>query len=155
MGGTGVMFSSKEVTWYLMASLSWLLTRCTLLVSCVTPILRPFYDFFRNIQGYAGYYGMSLIAGSYAVLFVSLAGHAAQFGFLVLFENPREWEWARPASANFTDLTISKTLTEHMDSASFWRSAHLSFLLTREPAKSPLGLSLPPDAMLHSHPQHR
>ncbi|KIP06876.1 hypothetical protein PHLGIDRAFT_30282 [Phlebiopsis gigantea 11061_1 CR5-6] len=38
--------------------------------------------------GYAGYYGLSLIVGSYAVLFASLAAHAAQFGFLVFFENP-------------------------------------------------------------------
>ncbi|TFK29182.1 phosphatidylethanolamine N-methyltransferase [Coprinopsis marcescibilis] len=38
--------------------------------------------------GYAGYYGLSMMSGSYAVLFVSLAAHAAQFAFLVFFENP-------------------------------------------------------------------
>ncbi|KAI5119700.1 hypothetical protein M0805_003584 [Coniferiporia weirii] len=38
--------------------------------------------------GYAGYYGLSLIVGSYPILFVSIAAHAAQFGFLVFFENP-------------------------------------------------------------------
>ncbi|KAI0296989.1 phospholipid methyltransferase-domain-containing protein [Multifurca ochricompacta] len=38
--------------------------------------------------GYAWIYGISLIVGSYPVLFVSLAAHAAQFAFLVFFENP-------------------------------------------------------------------
>ncbi|KAK9894347.1 hypothetical protein P389DRAFT_205768, partial [Cystobasidium minutum MCA 4210] len=38
--------------------------------------------------GYAGYYGLSLIAGSEAVLYVSLAAHACQFAFLVFFEEP-------------------------------------------------------------------
>ncbi|WRT69964.1 uncharacterized protein IL334_006955 [Kwoniella shivajii] len=38
--------------------------------------------------GYAGYYGLSMVVGSYTVLFVSLAAHAAQFAFLLWFENP-------------------------------------------------------------------
>lgn len=38
--------------------------------------------------GYAAYYGLSLITGSYMVLFVSLAAHASQMTFLVAFENP-------------------------------------------------------------------
>jgi phosphatidylethanolamine N-methyltransferase len=38
--------------------------------------------------GYAGYYGVSLLAASYPVLFVSLAAHAGQFAFLNFFENP-------------------------------------------------------------------
>ncbi|KAI0409038.1 phosphatidylethanolamine N-methyltransferase [Xylaria palmicola] len=38
--------------------------------------------------GYAGYYGISMMAGSYAVLFISILAHACQFAFLVLIENP-------------------------------------------------------------------
>lgn len=38
--------------------------------------------------GYAGYYGISLIAASYKVFFISIVAHAAQFAFLVWVENP-------------------------------------------------------------------
>ena len=38
--------------------------------------------------GYAGYYGISLMAASYKVFFISIAAHAAQFMFLVWVENP-------------------------------------------------------------------
>ena len=38
--------------------------------------------------GYAGYYGISLMAASYRVLFISLIAHAAQFAFLIWVENP-------------------------------------------------------------------
>lgn len=38
--------------------------------------------------GYAGYYGISLMAASYRVLFISIIAHAAQFAFLTFVENP-------------------------------------------------------------------
>ncbi|CAG8984048.1 hypothetical protein HYALB_00002989 [Hymenoscyphus albidus] len=38
--------------------------------------------------GYAGYYGISLMAASYNVLFISIIAHATQFAFLVYVENP-------------------------------------------------------------------
>jgi phosphatidylethanolamine N-methyltransferase len=38
--------------------------------------------------GYAGYYGISLMAASYKVLFISIIAHAAQFAFLVWVETP-------------------------------------------------------------------
>jgi phosphatidylethanolamine N-methyltransferase len=56
--------------------------------SCDSSCLIP--SFWAHVwTGYAGYYGLSLIVGSYPVLFVSLTAHAAQFAFLVFFENPR------------------------------------------------------------------
>ncbi|GAA6044275.1 hypothetical protein JCM8097_002105 [Rhodosporidiobolus ruineniae] len=48
--------------------------------------------------GYAGYYGLSLIVASPAVLFVSLAAHAAQFGFLIFFENPHIERTSTPST---------------------------------------------------------
>lgn len=41
--------------------------------------------------GYFGYYGVSLMCASYTVLFVSIAAHALQFAFLILFETPRKF----------------------------------------------------------------
>ncbi|KAH8880617.1 phosphatidylethanolamine N-methyltransferase [Thozetella sp. PMI_491] len=38
--------------------------------------------------GYAGYYGISMMAASYDVLFISIIAHAAQFAFLAFIENP-------------------------------------------------------------------
>lgn len=38
--------------------------------------------------GYAGFYGISLCAASYKVLFISIVAHAAQFAFLTMVENP-------------------------------------------------------------------
>lgn len=38
--------------------------------------------------GYAGYYGISLMAASYSVLFISILAHAAQFTFLYFVEDP-------------------------------------------------------------------
>jgi phosphatidylethanolamine N-methyltransferase len=38
--------------------------------------------------GYAGYYGISMMAASYRVLTISIIAHAAQFVFLLVVENP-------------------------------------------------------------------
>lgn len=85
--GTGVMCSSNVARLSSMGFSSWHLTRCIL---SVNKLVYAFMDeLLKRFTGYAGYYGLSLIVGSYPLLFVSLAAHAAQFGFLVFFENPR------------------------------------------------------------------
>ena len=86
--GTGATSSFSVVRSSLTASSSSRRIPCTLLVR--GRLFRRVGSHLISAIGYAGYYGLSLIVGSYAVLFVSLAAHAAQFGFLVFFENPRE-----------------------------------------------------------------
>ncbi|KAJ2839228.1 phosphatidylethanolamine N-methyltransferase [Coemansia erecta] len=50
--------------------------------------------------GYAGYYGGSLITGSYTIFYASLAAHMLQFLFLSLVENPHiEKTYERPPLA--------------------------------------------------------
>ncbi|POS76157.1 phosphatidylethanolamine N-methyltransferase [Diaporthe helianthi] len=48
----------------------------------------PGPGFLSHAIGYAGYYGISAMAASYEVLFISIAAHLAQLAFLVVVENP-------------------------------------------------------------------
>ncbi|KAI9705575.1 MAG: phosphatidylethanolamine N-methyltransferase [Candelina mexicana] len=69
--------------------------------------------------GYAGYYGISLLAASYNVLFISIIAHAAQFAFLVLVENPHIEKTYNPPPARkrLSDPAIQDTeLDEAPDS---------------------------------------
>ena len=59
--------------------------------------------------GYAGYYGISLMAASYKVLFISILAHAAQFAFLTLVENPHiEKTYNSPAPRKRLPKDISR-----------------------------------------------
>ncbi|KAI1845815.1 hypothetical protein JX265_000006 [Neoarthrinium moseri] len=58
--------------------------------------------------GYAGYYGISMMAASYSVLLISIVAHAAQFAFLVLVENPHiEKTYNPPAPRKRADTQTS------------------------------------------------
>jgi hypothetical protein len=87
MVGTGATASFNAAHLSLMACSSSPRIPCTLSVS---DRIRPPTTFTESFVGYAWIYGISLIVGSYPVLFVSLAAHSAQFAFLVFFENPRK-----------------------------------------------------------------
>ena len=73
--------------------------------------------------GYAGYYGISLMAASYKVLFISILAHAAQFAFLGWVENPhieRTYNSPppRPRMSNYSndDRTTNPQSNESSDS---------------------------------------
>lgn len=55
--------------------------------------------------GYAGYYGISMMAASYEVLFISIVAHAAQFAFLVTVENPHIEKTYNPPPPRKRDST--------------------------------------------------
>lgn len=78
--------------------------------------------------GYAGYYGISLMAASYKVLFISIIAHAAQFAFLVWVESPHiERTYSSPSPrSRVSDLQKSKkhdSDSQTTDSDNFWDSA--------------------------------
>ncbi|RDW78627.1 phosphatidylethanolamine N-methyltransferase [Aspergillus mulundensis] len=62
--------------------------------------------------GYAGYYGISLMAASYKVLFISIIAHAAQFAFLVLVENPHIDKTYNPPPPRKRTITEQDTLSD-------------------------------------------
>lgn len=61
--------------------------------------------------GYAGYYGISMMAASYEVLFISIVAHAAQFAFLVTVENPHIEKTYNPPPPRKRDLTRTESDT--------------------------------------------
>ena len=98
--------------------------------------------------GYAGFYGLSLIVGSYALLFVSMAAHAAQFAFLALFENPRTsmllFSLSRSRPFPYLHVQTSNGCTEN---ASFLQSANPSLPPPFNTSNTPLlsNALLPPN----------
>lgn len=76
--------------------------------------------------GYAGYYGISLMAASYKVLFISIIAHAAQFAFLTLVESPHiEKTYNSPLPRKKTHL--DKTRDEGPDGEDFDSDLHVPF----------------------------
>lgn len=60
--------------------------------------------------GYAGYYGISMMAASYDVLFISILAHLAQFAFLVIVENPHIEKTYNPPPPR--TRTMSRSLSD-------------------------------------------
>ncbi|KAF4587204.1 Phosphatidylethanolamine N-methyltransferase [Ophiocordyceps camponoti-floridani] len=59
--------------------------------------------------GYAGYYGISMMAASYEVLFISIVAHMAQFAFLVAVENPHIEKTYNPPARRLRALSRSES----------------------------------------------
>ncbi|KKF94282.1 Phosphatidylethanolamine N-methyltransferase [Ceratocystis platani] len=59
--------------------------------------------------GYAGYYGISIMAASYDVLFISIIAHLAQMAFLVIVENPHIEKTYDPPPPRVRTASTSKT----------------------------------------------
>jgi phosphatidylethanolamine N-methyltransferase len=65
--------------------------------------------------GYAGYYGISMMAASYSVLFISIIAHAAQFAFLVYVENPHIEKTYNPPPPRKREQPISQSDFQNAD----------------------------------------
>lgn len=92
--------------------------------------------------GYAGYYGISLLAGSYSVLFISIVAHAAQFAFLVLVENPHIEKTynAPPPRKRLSDLEVSHDDSQNVEAGHSKDSALVASAIQPSPVHSLMGL---------------
>ncbi|GME62350.1 Phosphatidylethanolamine n-methyltransferase [Neofusicoccum parvum] len=70
--------------------------------------------------GYAGFYGISLMAASYKVLFISIVAHAAQFVFLSTVENPHIEKTYNPPPPK------KRTLTGESDTRPNFEAGHVN-----------------------------
>ncbi|KAK1755993.1 phospholipid methyltransferase-domain-containing protein [Echria macrotheca] len=61
--------------------------------------------------GYAGFYGISMMAASYDVLFISILAHAAQFAFLQIVENPHIEKTYNPPPPRIRAQSIKSDVT--------------------------------------------
>ena len=105
--------------------------------------------------GYAGFYDLSLIVGSYSLLLVSMAAHTAQFAFLALFENPHTptllFSLSRSRPFLYLHVQTSKGYTEN---ASSFQSANTPLPPLFNTSKTPLlsNVPLPPEATVRPRP---
>lgn len=92
--------------------------------------------------GYAGYYGISLLAGSYTVLFISIIAHAAQFAFLVLVENPHIEKTynAPPPRKPLPEVDVSHDESHHIDGGQSKVAAALPTATQSAPIHNLMGL---------------
>jgi len=83
--------------------------------------------------GYAGYYGISMMAASYNVLFISIVAHAAQFIFLVYVENPHIEKTYNPPPPRKRDehpcpseIEPVNTLAAHKEGIEYHQSSNIA-----------------------------
>ncbi|KAH6607555.1 phosphatidylethanolamine n-methyltransferase [Trichoderma cornu-damae] len=76
--------------------------------------------------GYAGYYGISMMAASYEVLFISIIAHLAQFAFLVTVENPHIDKIYNPPAPR--EKVVSRSPVDSVSAASFELAAENTYV---------------------------
>lgn len=95
--------------------------------------------------GYAGYYGISMMAASYEVLFISILAHLAQFAFLVSVENPHIDKIYNPPAprekaGNRSPVTTPTVAFDLPAEDTFTRSASISLKDMPAPVHNLVGL---------------